>query len=90
MDFLRRFYFDQLGLSLRTTQLVKDMLMLQETPRRFSGKTGWAGLGEEGQPQTGWLIGYLEQQGKVFFLAPNIDIKRKTVDRQFQKTGNRT
>lgn len=77
VDFLRRFYFEQLGLSSRSTQLTKGMLVLQETPHyRISGKTGWARLGDAGQPGTGWLVGYLERQGKVFFFALNIDIKR--------------
>lgn len=77
VSFLRRFYSNQLGLSQLATQLTKDMLVLEETPQyRLSGKSGWAGLGEKGQPQTGWLVGYLERQGDVFFFALNIDIRR--------------
>jgi len=76
VDFLRRFYVNQLGLSERTVRMTKDMLVLEDTPRyRLSGKSGWAGLGEEGAPQTGWLVGYLERQGDVFYFALNIDIR---------------
>lgn len=33
-------------------------------------------MGEKGQTQTGWLVGYLERREEVFFFALNIDIKR--------------
>ncbi len=77
VDFLRRFYVNQFGLSDQTVKAAKEMLVLEETPEyRLSGKTGWAGLGEPGAPQTGWLVGYLERQGSVFFYALNIDIRK--------------
>jgi len=54
VDFLRRFHAGQLGVSARTTRLAKEMLVLEETPDyRLSGKSGWAGFGEPGQPQLG-------------------------------------
>lgn len=75
VDFLRRFYFQELGLSERTTRIAKDLLVLEETfTYRLSGKTGWAGLGEESAPQVGWLVGYLERDEQVYFFATNIDI----------------
>jgi beta-lactamase class D len=75
-DFLRRFYFGELGVSERTTRTAKDLLVLEDTPTyRLSGKTGWAGLGEPSAPQIGWLVGYVERDGKVYFLATNIDIE---------------
>ncbi|MGN6657819.1 MAG: class D beta-lactamase [Achromobacter mucicolens] len=78
VEFLRRFYVNQFGLSERTVQMTKDILVLEETPDyRLSGKTGWAGLGEPGAQQTGWLVGYLEREGKVFYFALNVDVKKK-------------
>jgi len=57
--------------------MTKDMLVLEQTPDyRLSGKTGWAGLGQPGAPQTGWRVGYLERQGEVFYFALNIDVKK--------------
>ena len=77
VEFLRRFYVNEFGLAERTVQMTKDMLVLEQTPDyRLSGKTGWAGLGEPGAPQTGWLVGYLERQGEVFYFALNIDVKK--------------
>lgn len=74
--FLRRFYFGQLGLSARTTDVARQLLVLDETPDyRLSGKTGWAGLGNGGWPQTGWLVGYVERGGKVWFFATNLQLR---------------
>jgi beta-lactamase class D len=76
--FLRRFYVGELGVSERTTRIAKDLLVLEETPTyRLSGKTGWAGLGDSSAPQIGWLVGYLERDGRVHFFATNIDIKTR-------------
>jgi beta-lactamase class D len=75
--FLRRFYFGELGVSERTTRVVRELLVLEETPEyRLSGKTGWAVLGEPSEPEIGWLVGYLERGGDVYFFAMNIDIRR--------------
>ncbi|MGH8726963.1 MAG: penicillin-binding transpeptidase domain-containing protein [Burkholderiales bacterium] len=77
MNFLCRFYFGDLGVSERTTRIVKDLLVLEQTPAyRLSGKTGWAGLGKPSAPQIGWLAGYLERGGNVYFFATNIDIEK--------------
>lgn len=77
VDFLHRFHAGRLGVSARTTRLAKEMLVLEETPDyRLSGKSGWAGFGEPGQPQLGWLVGYLEREDKLHVFAMNVDIAR--------------
>ncbi len=76
VEFLRRFYFGELGASERSTRIVKELLVLEETPTyRLSGKTGWAGLGEPGEPQVGWLAGYLERGDDVYLFATNVEIR---------------
>lgn len=76
VNFLHRFYSGKLDISERSTRLAKDMLVLEETPAyRLSGKTGWSGLGEPGT-QIGWLVGYLERDGKVYPFAMNIEIEK--------------
>lgn len=73
--FLRRFYFDELGVSPHAVRIVKNLIVLEAAPAyRLSGKTGWAGLGEVDTRQIGWLVGYLERNGAVYFYATNIDI----------------
>lgn len=75
-DFLRRFYTGNLSVSGSTTSIVKETLTLEETSQyRFSGKTGWAGFGESGSPQLGWLVGYLERGQDTYIYAINLDIK---------------
>jgi beta-lactamase class D len=77
VNFLRSFYSGKLGVSERSTRIVKDLLVLEQTPRyRLSGKTGWAALGDRSAPQIGWLVGYVEREGQVHFFATNIDIKK--------------
>ncbi|RJF91637.1 class D beta-lactamase [Noviherbaspirillum saxi] len=77
VHFLHRFYFGKLGVSERTTRVVKDLLVLENTPQyRLSGKTGWAALEDKSKPQTGWLVGYLEREGQVYFYATNIEIRK--------------
>ncbi len=77
VDFLRRFYFGKLGASERATQIVKDAIVLEQTPQyRLSGKTGWVGFGDPSSTQVGWLVGFLERDGEVHFFAINIDIKK--------------
>jgi beta-lactamase class D len=76
VDFLRQFYYDELGASTAATAIVKDLLVMEEAPSyRLSGKTGWAGLGADGEPDVGWLVGYLERGADVVFYATNIEIR---------------
>jgi beta-lactamase class D len=84
IGFLERFYFGELGVSERATQITKELLVMEETPEyRLSGKTGWAAFGEEfagdsgkGRRQIGWLVGYLERDEQVYFYAINVEIKK--------------
>jgi beta-lactamase class D len=62
--FLRRFLGNALGVSPRTAEIARDLLVLEETPDyRLSGKTGWAGVDIDG-PEIGWLVGWLERDGR--------------------------
>lgn len=77
VDFLRRFYYEKLGVSKRSTELVKEILVMEDNPQyRLSGKSGWAALEDPSKPQLGWLVGYLERRGRVYFYAMNIDIQK--------------
>jgi len=77
VEFLRRFYDGDLGVSEESTVVVKDMLVLEDTPEyRLSGKSGWVGLGEDSMEQVGWQVGYLEKGNEVYFYALNLDISK--------------
>lgn len=74
--FLHRLHDGELGASPGSTALVKELLVLEETPHyRLSGKTGWVGFGEEDVPQVGWAVGYLERGSTVYFFATNLDMR---------------
>ncbi|MDX3905131.1 MAG: class D beta-lactamase [Pigmentiphaga sp.] len=71
--FLQRFYTEKLGVSRRSTRIVKDALLLEATDvYRLSGKSGWTGLEPAKDKQIGWLVGYLERGGRVYFYALNM------------------
>jgi len=78
IDFLERFYGNELGVSVRSTEIVKEIMLMEQTATyRLSGKTGWAGLTESLYPGVGWFVGYLEREGVIVFFAMNIDIKKQ-------------
>ncbi|HKO41988.1 MAG TPA: penicillin-binding transpeptidase domain-containing protein [Pyrinomonadaceae bacterium] len=72
VDFLKRFYNGQLGVSGGSTAIVKDILLLEQTATyKLSGKTGAAPLASGGT--LAWFVGYLERDGNVYFFALNMD-----------------
>jgi beta-lactamase class D len=76
VEFLQRFYHGGLGVSPRSTEIARALLVLEEADDyRLSGKTGWAGPGDPATPDVGWLVGYLERGPEVYFYAINLDIR---------------
>ena len=72
IDFLKAFYTGKLPVSKRSTDIVKDILVLEETPAyKLSGKTGGGSIAEA--TYIGWFVGYLETKGDVYFFALNIE-----------------
>jgi beta-lactamase class D len=71
IDFLVSFYNEKLGISKRSTKIMKDLMIIEETDKGIlSGKTGWA---IRNRNNTGWFVGYFEaKNGKVLFIATNI------------------
>lgn len=78
IQFLRRFYHNDLPFSKRSLSIVNDMIILEKTPDYIlRGKTGWVGFDDGVRPQIGWLVGYLEKGKNVYFFATNIDIRNE-------------
>jgi beta-lactamase class D len=72
VDFLKRFYTGQLPVSRSSTEIVKDIILLEQTATyRLSGKTGAAP--RENGGTLAWFVGYLEREGNVYFFALNMD-----------------
>lgn len=72
VEFLKRFYLEKLSVSRRSTEIVKDILLLEQTlDYRLSGKTGAAP--KETGGTLAWFVGYLERGSDVYFFALNMD-----------------
>jgi beta-lactamase class D len=70
VEFLKRFYNYDLPVSKRSTDTVKDLIILKQTDAYIlSGKTGAGRLTETENVM--WLAGYVEKEGKPFFYAMN-------------------
>ncbi|PSB67583.1 class D beta-lactamase, partial [filamentous cyanobacterium CCP1] len=78
IQFLRRLYNSDLPFSERSLSIVKDIMIMEQTPDYIiRGKTGWVGFGEDVTPEIGWYVGYLEKGENVYFFATNIDIRNE-------------
>ena len=71
IDFLKRFYLNELSISKSTYQTMKDILQIEINKNYIlSGKTGWS---TSNKIDNGWLVGYLESNKNVYFFATNIE-----------------
>ena len=74
IEFLKKLYREQLPVSKRSLEILKDILTLEKTAEyKLSAKTGTGSL-YEGK-NIGWFVGYLETKGNVYFFAINLDEK---------------
>ena len=74
IDFLQRLYRGDLPFSKRTMDLVKDIMIREQTPNyTLRGKTGWL---TSTKPAVGWFVGYLEQNNNVYFFTTTIDMRK--------------
>lgn len=68
VDFLRRFHNGRLGLSERTTNLTRDIMVADSTLRwRLSAKTG--ACHPTGEDTVMWYVGYVERDGNIYYFA---------------------
>ncbi|HEX2956087.1 MAG TPA: class D beta-lactamase [Chitinispirillaceae bacterium] len=73
INFLRKFYSYSLPVQKRNIDIVKEIIELEKTENyRLCGKTG---LAVRISQKIGWLIGYVETKGNVYFFATNIEQK---------------
>ena len=72
IEFLRKFYDEKLSVSKRSTDILKQILVLEEaTNYKLSGKTG--GVGNLNGKAFGWFVGYVETKDNTYFFALNMD-----------------
>lgn len=71
IDFLRRLYTDDLPFSQRSIDIVKKIIVLEDSEAyQLSGKTGST---VRVQVYQGWFVGYVERGGEVYFFATNFE-----------------
>lgn len=74
IQFLQRLHRGDLPFSQRTMDLVKDIMVREQTPNyTLRGKTGWL---DSTNPNIGWFVGYLEQNKNLYFFATTIDMRK--------------
>lgn len=74
VDFLRRFYRGELGVSPRSTEIVKDVMLVEETPEyRLRGKSGTTMVDGYEDRELAWFVGYVERGNQVHFYALNME-----------------
>lgn len=68
INFLRKVYLQQLPVSDRNLNILKEVMLVEQTPTyKLWAKTGWQGL-------DGWYVGYLEVGDEVWFFAHHMII----------------
>lgn len=72
VEFLKRLYKEELPVSKRSVNIVKEIMTLEETPRyKLSGKTGGGPLADD--RYLGWFVGYLETKENTYLFATEIE-----------------
>ena len=80
IDFLKRFYNNQLSISERTKNIVRDIMLVEETKNyKLSGKTG---LSNSNDQYNGWYVGFMEVGENVYFFATNLEPKNSKINLQ--------
>jgi beta-lactamase class D len=80
LGFLSRLYREELPVSKRSQEIVKDIMFLEQSELgTLRGKTGAVGIGVvRGSKATlGWLVGWLEHASKAYIFALNIDVRER-------------
>ena len=72
VEFLKRLHKEALPVSKRSIAIVKEIMVLEETPDyKLRGKTGGGPLAEN--RFLGWFVGYLETKEGTYFFATEIE-----------------
>lgn len=75
IDFLKRFYSQELPISERTHNVMRDIMLFKETDQyKLSGKSG---LSINDKKYNGWYVGYLEVQNNTYLFATNLEPKQE-------------
>jgi len=78
LGFVKKLYFDELPFHKLTMQWVREVMLMEKTPKyELRYKTGW---GQEGKKQIGWIVGWIEENGHPAFFILNIESDNPNID----------
>ncbi len=89
IDFLKQFYNTEFDCSRESIDLVKEIIVLEETSDyKFYGKTGGGDLSAD--KFIGWLVGFVENDNGHYFYAMNVEGKtfKEVADKRLSITKN--
>ncbi|MGV3522968.1 MAG: penicillin-binding transpeptidase domain-containing protein [Candidatus Sericytochromatia bacterium] len=74
VQFLARLLKRELPLSLRSQDLVEQIMLREATPRyRYFGKTGWV---QGAERELGWFVGAVRRDSQIWVFATRLEAKR--------------
>jgi beta-lactamase class D len=78
VEFLKRFYQNEMPFAQRNLDIVKDILVLEKTPTsQLSGKTGTQ---LRVKPSINWFVGYVKKGDEVYLFATNLELPEGVTD----------
>jgi beta-lactamase class D len=78
LGFVKKLYFDGLPFHKLTMQWVRNVMLMEKTPKyELSYKTG---TGITGRKQIGWISGWIEESGHPTFFVLNIESENSGLD----------
>lgn len=81
IEFLRRFFQSELGISKRTEDIMRKIFFIEDYGNyKLNGKTG---LSVRNGNYNGWFVGYIESKESNYFFATNIEPKDQLNDNSF-------
>ena len=81
IEFLRRFFQSELGISKRTEDIMRKIFFIEDYENyKLNGKTG---LSVRNGNYNGWFVGYIESKESNYFFATNIEPKDQLNDNSF-------
>ena len=90
VEFLRKLAADELPFSRRTTDIVKDVMILKQTDAYIlRGKTGTGGTDDRSRATLGWFVGYLTCGERVYVFATNIQADDRATGREAREIAEK-
>jgi beta-lactamase class D len=81
LGLVKRLYFDQLPFQKRTQQIVRDVMLHENTTLyKLSYKTGWGF--DENNHAIGWIVGWIEENMHPYFFVTQIRSADANIDTQ--------